>query len=296
MTLDNLLAEQAGVISRAQALAAGTSSTTVDRWVKARRWQPLYPGVYLATARRPVGRDDEVRIRAALLWAGADALLCGRAAAWWYGMTAEPPPAVGVVVGRRRRLRRRPGVEVIRRELAAHDRCVHRGLAVTAPALTVLDAAVELGHDGAAFLDDALRRSVPFAAVQAAHARYPGSAAAARLLRGAAERSAHEARHALHALLRGAGVGSWTDAVHVDGHPVDAAFPGARVAVLASGWAEPQDPRHIEAAACRWTALVAQCWTIVHVTWRDLVERPHGALADICRHVARGPARLGRAG
>jgi hypothetical protein len=176
---------------------------------------------------------------------------------------------------------------VTRRELAAQDRRVHRGLAVTAPPLTVLDAAVELGDDGAAFLDDALRRSVPFAAVHAANARYPGSAAAPRLLRGAAERSAHEARRALHALLRGAGVGGWSDAVHVDGHPVDAAFPGARVAVLASGWAEPEDLRHTEATAQRWTALIAQGWTIVHVTWRDLVERPHAALADICRVVAR---------
>ena len=88
----------------------------------------------------------------------------------------------------------------------------------------------------------------------------------------------------------------WTDAVHVDGQPVDAAFPVARVAVLASGWAEPVDPRHIEATARRWTALIAQGWTIIHVTRRDLVERPHTVLADICRHVARGPVTLGRAG
>jgi hypothetical protein len=163
----------------------------------------------------------------------------------------------------------------------------------------VLEAAVELGDDGAAFFDDALRRSVPFSEVHAAHARYTGSAgsaAAERLLRAAAQRSADEARRALHALLRGAGVCGWTGAVHVDGHPVAAAFPVARVAVLASGWAEPVDPRHVEATARRWTALIAQGWTIVHVTRRDLVERPRTVLADICRHVARGPITLGRAG
>ena len=89
MTLDNLLARQAGVISRAQALAAGISHTTIDHRVKARRWQPLYPGVYLAADRRPgSAADDEVRVRAALLWAGEDALLCGRAAAAEPG---EPP-------------------------------------------------------------------------------------------------------------------------------------------------------------------------------------------------------------
>ncbi len=302
MTLENLLARQAGVISRAQALAAGLSRDTVDRRVKARQWQPLYPGVYLAAGQRPEpgdGRDGEVRARAALLWAGADAYLCGRAAAWWYGMLAEPPPTVGVSVGRRRRLRRRPGAEVIRRELAPQDRHLHRGLAVTAPALTVLEAAVELGDDGPAFFDGALCGPVQFPDVRAAYCRYPGvagSATAGRLLSGAVERSADGARRELRAFLRAAGAGGWTDAVQVDGHPVDAAFPGARVAVLASGWAEPLDPLRIEATARRWTALIGQGWTIVHVTWRDLVERPHGVLADIARHVARGPAALGRAG
>ena len=198
MTLDNLLARQAGVISRAQALAAGLSRDTVDHRVKARRWQPLYPGVYLAVDRRPDARavrGDEVRVRAALLWAGEDAFLCGRAAAWWYGMVDEPPPIVGVSVGRRRRLRRRPGAEVIRRELAAQDRHLHRGLAVTAPALTVLEAAVELGDDGVAFLDGALRGSVRFADVHAAYCRYAGSAGSAtagRLLGAAVERSAED--------------------------------------------------------------------------------------------------------
>jgi hypothetical protein len=300
MTLDNLLAQQAGVISRAQALAAGCSRDTIDRRVKSRQWQPLYPGVYLAD--RCAGaaeRRGEVRVRAALLWAGPGAHLSGRAAAWWYGMAAEPPPVVGVCVDPRRRLRRRPGAEVVRRELAAQDGQVHRGLAVTAPALTVLDAAIELGGGGAAFLHDVLRRSVLFAEVHAAHVRYaasPGAATAARLLRAAVERSPVEARHELRALLRGAGMSGWTESVRVDGHAVDAAFPLARVAVLASGWAEPLDPPHAEATARRWTALIAQGWTIVHVTWRDLADRPHALLAEIARHVARGAGALGRVG
>jgi hypothetical protein len=302
MTLDNLLTQQAGVISRAQALAAGLSRDTVDHRVKSRRWQPLYPGVYLAADRRPGladGRSDEMRVRAAMLWAGEEALLCGRAAAWWCGMAAEPPPVVGVCVGRRRRLRRRPGVEVIRRELAARDCQVYRGLAVTAPALTVLDTAVELGAEGVVFLDDALRCSVPFSEVHAAHLRYAGSAGSAtagRLLRTAVERSAGEARRELRALLRRAGVAGWTDAVDVEGQAVDAAFPVARVAVLASGWAEPVDARHVEATARRWTTIIAAGWAIVHVTWRDLVERPHAVLAEVARHATRGPAALGRAG
>ena len=295
-----LLTRQAGVISRSQALAAGLSRDTVDHRVKARRWQPLYPGVYLAADRSQVhqltdGRADEVRVRAAQLWAGEDALVCGLAAAWWCGMVDEPPATVAVSVGRRRRLRRRPGVEVIRRDLAVRDRRVHRGLAITAPALTVLDAAVELGDVGPTFLDGALRGSMRFAEVHAACCRYAGStgsASARRLLNAAVERSADEARRELRALLRGAGACGWTDAIEVEGRPVDAAFPVARVAVLTSGWAEPVEPPSVEAAARRWTVLIGKGWTIVHVTWRDLVERPHGVLADIARHVMGSPRVL----
>ena len=148
-------------------------------------------------------------------------------------------------------------------------------------------------------MHEVLRRSALFTEVHAAHGRYAGaagSATAARLLRAAEERSEVEAQHQLRALLCGAGVSGWTDAVRVDGHAVEAAFPLARVAVLASGWAEPMDPPHAEAAARRWTALIAQGWTIVHVTWRDLVDRPHAVLAEIARHVARGAATLGRVG
>jgi very-short-patch-repair endonuclease len=169
--------------------------------------------------------------------------------------------------------------------------------------LTVLAAAVELGDEGPALLDGALRSTVPFADVQAAHGRYlgsAGSAAAGRLLGAAVERSAEDARRELRALLRGAGACGWTDALRIDEQPVDAAFPAARVAVLASGWAEPTDPASVEVAARRWTALIGRGWTVVHVPWRDLVEQPHGVLADIARHVAgnvaAGPRALGRAG
>jgi hypothetical protein len=136
-----------------------------------------------------------------------------------------------------------------------------------------------------------------FAEVHAAHCRYAGltgSASARRLLNAAVQRSADEARRELRALLRRAGACGWTDAIEVDGRPVDAAFPVARVAVLASGWAESAEPSSVEAAARRWTVLIGKGWTIVHITWRDLMERPHGVLADIARHVLGSPRMPGQ--
>jgi very-short-patch-repair endonuclease len=295
MTVDPILALQSGVISRAQALAAGLSRDTIDHRVRARRWRPLYPAVYLAADHR---FDEEVRVRAALLWAGDGALLSGRSAAWWYGLLPDPPPAVGVTVGRRRRLRSRVDVDVRRRDVPGLDRAVHRSLAVTALPLTVLEAAVELGDAGVRFLDTALRRKVPFADVHAAYCRNlgaAGSATARRMLAAATERSTSAARRELVVLLRGSGASGWTDKIRVDGHPIDVAFPAARVAVLVSGWAVPTEPLEPDVDARRRAALLGRDWTVLRFTWHDIVERPQAVLAEIARHVAHGMAELSRA-
>ena len=109
-----VLARQAGVVSREQAVAAGMTPDAVDHRLRTRRWRPLHPRVYLAAGHR---LDDEVTVRAAVLWAGAGAVLSGVAAAWWHGMVDGAPATVGVTVSRRRCPRPRPGVRVRRRDL-----------------------------------------------------------------------------------------------------------------------------------------------------------------------------------
>lgn len=295
MSLDTVLAEQAGVISRDQALAVGISRDSIDHRVRARRWKPLHPCVYLA-AGHPF--DDEVRVRAAVLWAGDGAILSGRAAAWWCDLAAEPPPSVAVTVPRLRRLRSRTGVDVRRRDIPHPDRAVHRGLAVTAPALTVLEAAVELGDPGGRFLDDALRRrAISFVDVYAAHCRNAGSAGSAtagRLLAGVADRSAADARRRLLALLRGAP--GWTDSFRIVGHPVDVAFPAARVAVVVRGWARLATAAHTKADAELQQVAAARGWTLLRYSWRDLIERPQAVLAEIAWNVARSLTVTARTG
>ncbi|GAA1837289.1 hypothetical protein GCM10009836_14900 [Pseudonocardia ailaonensis] len=65
MDLDELLRRQAGVLSRAQALACGISARTVATRVSEGRWRRVLPGVYLAAGHR---FGDEARVRAAWLW------------------------------------------------------------------------------------------------------------------------------------------------------------------------------------------------------------------------------------
>jgi len=187
MSLATLLTRQAGVISREQALACGMSRDAVDHRLRTRRWRPLHPRVYLVDGHR---YDDEARVRAAVLWAGAGAVLCGTAAAWWHGMVDEAPATVGVTVPRRRCPR--PGVDVRRRKLAPVDVLSRRGLLVTAPPLAILEAAVELGVSGGAeLLDRALQQWVGLPEVHRAYRRglgTQGSTTAGRALAAAAHR------------------------------------------------------------------------------------------------------------
>ncbi|OLT15118.1 hypothetical protein BJF78_16670 [Pseudonocardia sp. CNS-139] len=275
MVLTSLLAGQAGVITRGQALGAGLTRDAVDRRVRTRRWRPVHPGVYLAA-----GHDfgDEARIRAAVLWAGPGAVLSGAAAAWWHGMSGRAPATVAVTAPHAPG--RRPGVARRRRPAAPEDVGEQRGLAVTAPALTVLEAAPELG---AAFLDGALRERVGFAEVRAAHLRNlraPGATAAARALAAAAGRAAVTADALLVATLRAAGVPGWRRSG--PGGPGGPAarpavlFPAGRVVVEAVGWAWPADPPET----------VWPGWTVLRVPWQVLNEQPREALARVAAAVA----------
>lgn len=188
MVLDLLLARQAGVISREQALRGGLGAAAVDRLVRTRRWRPLHPRVYLVPG---YGSGDEVRARAALLWAGEGAVLSGAAAAWWHGLLPGAPRTLGVTAPVRRPAR--SGVAVRVRTLAAADRTVHRDLEVTALGLTVLEAAAELGRPAGELLLDHVVLRIGRAEVLAAHRRNPTLAGGALLTpprdgRGGADR------------------------------------------------------------------------------------------------------------
>jgi very-short-patch-repair endonuclease len=293
MSIDSVLARQAGVISRRQALVAGLSADAIDRRLRTRRWRPLHPCVYLASGHRA---DDEVKLRSALLWAGESAVLSGVAAAWWHGMAERAPASVGITVGRHRRPRPRPGVAVRRRTLAADDLVLHRGLAVTAPPLTALEAAVEMGGPGSLLLDRALQRWVRFPAVYAAYCRNlgsHGSAAAGRMLVAAADRSASVAERLLISMLRESGAAGWQCAFPAAGHAIDIAFPAAKVAIEVDGWAWHMDAERAAADKRRQNALVRAGWTILRYTWHDLVERPKFVLAEIAHEIARARAMAG---
>lgn len=281
MCLDDLLRRQAGVLTRAQALAAGIPPTTLTRWIAAGRLIRVLPRVY-----RAAGREEtpESRLHAAALWAGTGAAVCGPAAAWWHGLLTQPPRGpVAVTVPRDRRPRAPRGVRVRRRDLDPADVTGLRGLRVTALALTVLDVAVGW-PDGPAILDRALQRRTTLDTLVRCHHRNlgrHGSPAAGALLAAAADGAASAAERLPVALLRANGIEGWVLGHPVGGYLLDVAFPAARVGVEVDGWAWHSDVERFRGDRRRQNALVVAGWTVLRFTWHGLTARPRSVVTEI---------------
>ncbi len=286
MRLEHLLARQAGVVTLAQAVTAGVSAGTVQRWARTGGWRRLHPGVYLAGGHR---LTDEARVRAAWLWASAGAsdgraAVSGPTAAHWHGLLPRCPARVDITVPRRTHHRPRQGVLLHRRDLPFPDLELDRDLMVVGRPLAVLQTAVGLA-DGSTFLDRALqRKAVRFPALYRAHCRNlgrPGSAATGRLLVAAADRADSVAERLLVRLLREAGIGGW-----VLGHPfgpwrIDLAFPARRVAVEVDGWAWHVDPERFRNDRRKGNAITLARWDLLRFTWHDLDGAPRESIGEI---------------
>jgi very-short-patch-repair endonuclease len=280
MSLDDLLCRQGGVITLGQAVDLGLSRATVQRRAREGSWRRLHPGVYLVGGHR---LTDEARVRAAWLWAGEDAAVCGIAAAYWHGFLSRAPARIGLTVPSRSHPRHRPGTTVVRRDLHQVDLTRTRGVRVTAAPLTVLETATAL-PEGSTFLDRALQRHVRFPVVYRSFCRNmgrKGSSAAGRLLVAAADRADSAAERLLVRLLREAGITGW-----VLGHPfgpwrIDLAFPRQKVAVEVDGWAWHVDPERFGNDRRKQNALVRAGWDPLRFTWHDLDGRPREVVTEI---------------
>lgn len=234
------------------------------------------------------------RVRTAAEWAGAAGTLVGVTAAWWWGFEVASPHPVTVVFPPGRPRAGPPGITSGRRELAG-DRERHRGLWVTGRALTVLDTAVLLGRDGQAFLDRALQQHVTLDELRVTQNRHlgrRGSPAAGDLVARAGDRAVSEPERRMLALLRRAGITGWTvnlDIVLSTGRTavLDVAFPELRLAVEVDGWAHHVDVDRFVRDRVRKRALVADGWTVIEVTWDDLVHRPDRVLDELRRILLR---------
>jgi len=109
----DIAARQAGVISRAQALAAGLTDSGLRAKISSERWQRPFHGVYFTSAAQPVLVQ---RAWAALVATGEDAVLSHSTAAALNGMLPDRGGLITVSVPISRRPRRATnGLDIYRR-------------------------------------------------------------------------------------------------------------------------------------------------------------------------------------
>ncbi len=90
-----LLADQGGVISRAQGVECGLAPEAMRNRVRFADWQRVQRGVYAAFSGEV---QREARLWAALLRAGPEAVLSHRTAAELYGLLRQPSPLIELTV------------------------------------------------------------------------------------------------------------------------------------------------------------------------------------------------------
>jgi very-short-patch-repair endonuclease len=286
-----LISRHDGVISLDQALEIGLSREAVRRRVASKQWFPMGHRVYQDAAHQPGPRAE---LRAAMLSLGDGAVLVGEGAAWWWGLLEERPRTFEIAVERQRRPR--PGTSLVRRTVPAADRTVVKGIRVTTPVPSVLDAAVGLGLvGGAALFDTALqRRRVTLDGLRHGRLRRsgrPGARLLDRLMALADGGAVSEAERLTHEHLAAGAIVGWVANLPLEVRGfgravVDIAFPEQKVIVEIDGWAYHRGRRAFLLDGPRQTALTAAGWVVVRTHWHELTTEPEVFVANLRRILA----------
>lgn len=285
LTLDDLLREHDGVITLAHAREVGMSGSAVSRLVRAGHWRRFTPGVFFAEHHR---FTDAARVRVAVWSYGVEAAASGLAAAWWLDLTKFAPEIVEVTVPRDSRLVRRSGTRLRRRDLVSTDVVECRGLRITAPDLTIIEAASRVGG-GARVLDSALqRRQSELPRLWRTHLRNKGRHGSPRtrqLLQAASTGTRSEAERLFARLMDRAEIEGWIANYPVSGYEVDFAFVGPKVAVEIDGLAFHSEVDDFHRDRKRQNAITLAGWQVLRFTWLDLTEYPDRVVATVRRAI-----------
>jgi very-short-patch-repair endonuclease len=292
-----IAAGQAGVVSRAQVLAAGVRRSAIDRALSAGRLHRVHAGVYAAVA--PELLTEDGLLIAALLAAGDGALLSHGTAAWRWRIIPAPPSVIQLAVPR---ARVGPSGVVLfeSRRLLDGDVTLNGRFRSTTPARTLLDLATrydprallralaeaEFHHDlRPEDIERTLRRGHPGSAnLRAALAEHaPGHGQ----MKSQLERSFRRLliRRGIELPLRNEPVGPWT---------VDCLWPDRRVAVELDG-RQHERPRQADSDDDRDLWLRRHGYVTRRYGKRQIDERPDDVIADLLEALAQAVG-LGYAG
>jgi very-short-patch-repair endonuclease len=155
--LAQIAAQQYGLVTLEQALAAGLSMDAVERRVRAGMLVRMCPGIYRDTA---VPRTWQQRAMAASLWVGGNGAVGGPTAAALHRLDGFGPPVVITVITPRALRSRQRSLEVRRTPFWIEaDRVTLAGMGVTSPERTLISVACSCSEERLEVaLEDALRR------------------------------------------------------------------------------------------------------------------------------------------
>ncbi|HEY1739105.1 MAG TPA: type IV toxin-antitoxin system AbiEi family antitoxin domain-containing protein [Acidimicrobiia bacterium] len=292
IALARLARRQFGTFSREQALELGLTTKQVDHRVATKRWARVLPGVYRHAGTPPT---ETLVSTAALLWAGATAVIAGVPAAREWGITDLVPGRADIAVPRGERIRGNQLVRVRHTDNVASLQAQRRnGLPVTSVAATLLMLAAEVGT---ATLEDAFesarrQRLVTTSSTRRyldVHARQGvRGAKALRTLVDAVDphapsRSKLEVltrqlleAHGLSGFVREYPM-SWNGRRYL----FDFAFPAQRVILETNGRRWHDDPSDYERDNEKWSVPGRLGWRIVFATWDKVLRSPEELLAEL---------------
>jgi very-short-patch-repair endonuclease len=285
---DRVVAElataQRGVVSRAQLIAAGLTPSAIKRRVATGRLHRLHRGVY---AVGHTALPFAARLQAAALACGEQTVICSWSSAADLGISPPRLPIhINVPGGRGRR---HPGLVVHGATLAPIDIVVRGGLRQTSWARTMLDIAADATLDEVVDLLDrsAARRLAATPPLLDVLARGAGRSGTRRLRQaflivhpqGVLTRSELE-RRALR-MMRRHGLARPEVNARLHGYEVDFLWREQRLVVEADGGAWHSTTAERERDTRKAANLMARGWTVLRLTWRQVVHEPAWAASRI---------------
>lgn len=305
-TIAALATAQRCRMARWQLLAAGLSSSSIDRLVHSGHLVRVHRCVYAVpgTAELPLARET-----AAVLACGPGAMLSHHSAAvlWQLRLGVSDPIHI-TVPDERRGTSSKPGIRVHRSTtLAREDIVLHHGLPVTSPARTLLDVAATLpDSDLERLLAEAVfaRRLTAPSAIERVLARaggHPGAPRLRRLIRAIRTtrtattdtRTQSNPEREFHALIRKAGLPTPQQQVPVLDFVLDFYWPAYRLAVEVDTYATHGSPIRFASDRRRDARLLAEKGIrVIRFTDVQIERCPEEVIALLASALARAEAGL----
>ena len=287
--IEELAAQQLGLVTRAQLRAHGITARAIDRRVQALRLRPVQRGVYRVG---PVAAPH-ARELAAVFACGPHAVVSHRSAGWLWQLLPDPGDAAPVDVSLRQGDRNRPRIRVHRVRLRADEVTTLRNIPITSIRRTLADLAGVLGTSELERVLARAERTDLLASSDlqslAAHAQRPGARILRALLlteaRAAFTRSEAEARFL--ALVRKSQLTVPESNARLGDYEVDFFWRRERLVVEVDGYAFHSSQRSFETDRRRDAWLAAAGVRVIRVTWRQLVNEPEAMLVRLAQTLAR---------